>query len=88
MTNPWPNLAISLWDTGQTGANWDTGLQWDINIGPAVGDTSPWLGLITSEHNQQPDFMTMLQNVFQPFADNIVIMASFPSLFDVDNAVG
>lgn len=82
------NYTISLWDTNQTGASWDSGLQWDVNIGPGGGDTSTWLGLITSEHNQQPDFMTMLQNVFQPFADDIAVMASLPALFDLDVAAG
>lgn len=83
-----PDLAVNSWDTGQSGADWDSGLQWDINQGPPVGDVSPWLNLITSEHNQQPNFMTMLANVFQPFADNIALMNSLPSLYDLDNAVG
>ena len=88
MPYPFPNLAISMWDTGQTGSNWDSGLQWDINIGPGAGDTTPWLNLITSEYNEQPNFMTMIQNVLQPFADNIAVMASLPTAFDVDEAVG
>jgi hypothetical protein len=48
----------------------------------------PWLNIITSEHNQQPKFMTMVAAVLQPFADNIATMLSMTAAFDLDVAVG
>jgi hypothetical protein len=84
----WPNYAVQNWDTNQPGATWDSGLSWDVNIGPALGDTGPYLSRITSEHNQRPKFMTMVQNVVQSFADMIAVMESMPGLYDVDVATG
>jgi hypothetical protein len=84
----WPNYIVQNWDTNQSGATWDSGLSWDVNVGPALGNTDPYLSRITSEHNQRPKFMTMIQNVVQPLADNIAVMESMTSLFDVDVAVG
>jgi hypothetical protein len=79
---------VTNWDTDQTGAFWDTGLDWDSNIGPSLGDVTPYTSLITSEHNQQPDFMTMVGDVLQSYADLIYVLGSLPSAFDLDNAVG
>lgn len=84
----WPNYVVGNWDTNQPGATWDSGLSWDVNVGPALGDTSKYLALITSKHNQKPKFMTMVQNVTQSIADNIAVMNSIPMLFDLDVAVG
>lgn len=76
----------TTWDSPDPGAFWDAGLRWDMTILP--GDTGPWLELITSEYNQQPKFMAMVDAVLQPFADLVVALLSMPSLFDLDNAVG
>lgn len=79
---------VDTWDDGSTGATWDSGLQWDVNTGPAIGDPSPYLSLVTSEYDQQPNFMAMLLAVFQPISDNIAVMQSLPAAFDVDAAIG
>lgn len=79
---------ISDWDSGQPNGLWDVGLQWDVNVPSPGGDPTPYLNLVTSEHRNQPDFITMLTAVLQPFADLQVVMASFPSLYDIDVAVG
>lgn len=84
----WPNYAIDSWDTNAPGATWDSGLSWDVNVGPALGDTGPYLSLVTSEHNQKPRFMTMVQNVIQPLADTVYQIRLLAGLFDVDTAVG
>ena len=79
---------ISDWDDPSQGADWYSGLQWNVNIGPSVGDVTPYTDLITSEYNQQPNFMSMLSLVFQPIADNMAAMRSMPVLFNLDDAVG
>lgn len=88
MTQQWPNYFVANWDTNQPGATWDSGLSWDVNVGPSLGDTDPYTSRITSEHNQKPKFMTTVQNVVQSFADNIAVMNTMPGLFDLDVAVG
>lgn len=52
------------------------------------GDISPYTALITSEHNQQPNYMAMIAATMQPFADGIDILKSIPGSFDLDTAVG
>lgn len=52
------------------------------------GDVGPYTALITSEHNQQPNFMASLTAVLQPFADLIQVLGSIQPLYDVDEAVG
>lgn len=79
---------ISNWDTGQPLANWDSGLQWDVNVGPSTGSVDFWLSLVTSEHRDKPKFMAMLAAVFQPLADTIVVLNTVPQAYDVDFAVG
>lgn len=82
------NLVVANWDTNQPGAQWDSGLQWDVNVGPSPGDVSSYLARITSKYNLKPKFMEMVENVAQPFADNIAVLATMYLLFDVDYAVG
>lgn len=77
---------ISTWDAPF--ATWDSGLQWDINLGPSLGSIASWLALVTSEHASKPNYMAMLSATFQPFADNIGILQSIPTAYDVDFAVG
>lgn len=79
---------IDRFDTGEPGAQYDVGLQWDVNVGPNPGNVQPYLDLITSEHNQRPKFMAMVQAVMQAYADIIAVMMTIPALFDLDDAVG
>jgi hypothetical protein len=79
---------IDTWDSGEPGAFWDSGLQWDVNDGPGLGDISAWLKLVTSRHKDKPNFIAMLSLVLQPLADIIEVTRSLPRLFDLDVAVG
>lgn len=79
---------IDSWDSGQPGATWDSGLQWDVNVGPSPGDAAPYLALVTSEHNQKPNYMAMVGAAIQPFVDVVFLLGSMPSAFDLDSAVG
>jgi hypothetical protein len=79
---------VDSWDSQQPGADWDSGLQWDVTIGPSLGDVQPYLDLITSEHNKQPKFMSMLRVVFQPVADIMANTEGMIPAFDLDTAVG
>lgn len=79
---------IDRWDSGEPGATWDSGLQWDVNVGPNLGDIAPYLALITSEHRDKPKFIAMLTATLQPVADIQALIASMPGLFDLDVAVG
>jgi Protein of unknown function (DUF2612) len=79
---------IDSWDSGQPAAFWDFGLQWDVNVGPAPGNVTPYLNLVTSEHRNKPNFIATLAGVLQSFADLQAVMATFPGLFDLDVAVG
>jgi hypothetical protein len=49
---------------------------------------SDYLFLITSEHNQRPKFMAVVQAVCQGHADNIFQLSQVPFLLDLDEAVG
>lgn len=82
----YPNLFIGNWD--DPNANWDSGLQWDVNTGAAPGDVAPYLDLITSEHRDKIKFMTTLANVLQPVADNIFVLRGMYAKFDLDLAAG
>lgn len=79
---------VDTWDSGQKGADWDSGLQWDINVGPAPGDIAQYLRLITSEHNDKPDFVSTVSALVQPMADLLVLYASLTPRYDLDTAVG
>jgi Protein of unknown function (DUF2612) len=53
------------------------------------GDVTPYLGLITSEHADKPNFMAMVAAVCQPFADITEEYSDGVSgLYDIDTAVG
>jgi len=79
---------IDTWDSGLPGAAWDSGLQWDVNVGPNPGDISAYLALVTSGHNDKPKFMATMALLLQPIADIFALVKSMPALFDLDNAVG
>lgn len=78
---------VDSWDDPSHGADWDSGLQWDVNIGPSLGDVEPYAALVTSAYNQQPKFMAMLRGVLQGVADNIAVMELLSEKFDLDSAV-
>lgn len=44
--------------------------------------------LITSEHNQQPNFVATVALTANGIADITALLASLPSEFDIDNAIG
>jgi Protein of unknown function (DUF2612) len=44
--------------------------------------------LVASEHSDKPNFMAMVSAALQPIVDLQNLMASFPSAFDVEVAVG
>jgi hypothetical protein len=44
--------------------------------------------LITSEHQNQPDYVQTVALSLQPYVDGQNVLASLPGLFDVDAAVG
>jgi hypothetical protein len=80
---------ISTWDSGLPGATWDSGLDWDTNTGGiAQGTIAAWLALVTSEHADKPNFMATLAALLQPLADDIALLNTMPSAFDLDAAVG
>jgi hypothetical protein len=85
---PNPPPIISNWDSDLPLANWDSGLQWDVNTSPSFGTVAAWLALVTSEHASKPKFMAMLAATLQPVADAIAIVESIPAAYDLDNAVG
>lgn len=47
-----------------------------------------YLSLVTSEHADKPNFIAFLSALLQPTVDNINVVATLPTLFDVDTAVG
>lgn len=79
---------IDSWDSGQAGATWDSGLQWDVNIGDSLGDVTPYLDLITSEHRSRPNYIAVMTAILQGICDLQVNMSLVPALFDIDVAVG
>ncbi len=53
-----------------------------------AGDIAPYIALITSEHAQAADFVETVGITVQPYADEIETLASLPTAFDLDAAVG
>jgi hypothetical protein len=79
---------LDSWDSSLFGAKWDSGLQWDVNVGSNLGDVTRYLNLITNEHNLLPNYMAMIAGVLQPFADNEEQLLEMPEAYDLDQAVG
>lgn len=46
------------------------------------------LALVTSEHQNRPNFMATVAETISPFADTIALLGTIPGLFDLDDAVG
>lgn len=49
---------------------------------------SQYTQLITSEHNQKPKYMAMVEAVTQPIADISAFLKTVPGYFDLDTAIG
>ncbi len=79
---------MTLIDSFDQGGTWDSGLQWDVNVGPNPGNIAPYLALVTSEHNKRPKYMAMLAMLVQALTDCTAVADSLVGLFDIDTAVG
>jgi len=79
---------MSYVDSWDEGGRWDSGLQWDVNVGPNLGDVTPYLDRITSEHRSKPKFIAMVGGVLQPLADSQGLLNTLIALYDLDVAVG
>lgn len=79
---------VSTWDSGAFGANWDAGLQWDVNVPSPSGNVGEYLALVTSQHADKPNFITTLATLLQPMADLQVVYGQMGLCFDLDTAVG
>ena len=77
---------IYTWDSGQPGANWDTGLQWDVNSGPGLGNVESYARLITTEHRVRPKFMEMVSATLQSVVDIQYNVLTMPEAFNFDVA--
>jgi len=64
--------------------SWDDGSDYDSG---QVYDNS-YIALITSEHNNKPNFVAVMAALTQPFIDLQNVQISMPQLFDVDEAIG
>lgn len=53
-----------------------------------MADLTDYSGLITSEHNQRPKFMAVVEALAQPMVDLQNVLGSMPGEFDLDSAVG
>lgn len=51
-------------------------------------NAAPYTALVTSEHNEKPNYMAMLGLVLGAFADTLAVVNSIPSYYDLDTAVG
>lgn len=53
-----------------------------------MAEITKYTDRITSEHNQQPDFMAVVEALAQPMVDLQNLLGSMPGKFDLDDAVG
>lgn len=53
-----------------------------------MASTDDYVALITSEHNDKPLFVAVIRALTQPFVDRINLLATFPDLYSLDDAVG
>jgi hypothetical protein len=91
--DPDSTLASGQWGLGilEAATYFDTTITgWSAQISTSGADAnvSEYLSLITSEHNQRPNFMAWIAALCQPSVDQQNQLANFPSLFDIDVAVG
>lgn len=52
------------------------------------GNVTPYTSLITSEFQTAANFMSMVTNVCQPWADVVALSQETPTLYDIDQATG
>jgi hypothetical protein len=52
-----------------------------------MADVTRYLNLVTSEHADKPNFLSVITALVQPFADQQIVLESMPSAFDLDTAV-
>ncbi len=60
----------------------------DINPSPAAATVAQYVSLVTSEHNQQPNFIATISTTVQPFVDIQNTLLVMPSGYDVVTATG
>lgn len=53
-----------------------------------MADIKDYTGLITSEHNQKPKYMAVVESICQPMVDGINFLADLPLDFDLEQAIG
>lgn len=53
-----------------------------------MADITKYTGRVTSEHNQQPAFMAVVEALAQPMVELQNLLGSMPGKFDLDAAVG
>jgi len=75
----------ATWDSGGT---WDSGLFWDGTLPAPIYSVPYYLEYITSEYNQQPNFVTVFNVSIQPFSDTILFLQNLPAYFELATAVG
>jgi len=52
-----------------------------------MADIAAYTDLVTSEHNQQPDFIAVVEALVQPMVDLQNLLSRMPAKFDLDTAV-
>ena len=55
---------------------------------PVSGDVTPYISLITSQHADKPNYVSMLEVTCQPLSDIGALLATVPTIYDLDVAVG
>lgn len=53
-----------------------------------MASTDDYVALLTSEHRDKPNFVAVVRALTQPIVDRINLLATFPSLYDLDAAAG
>lgn len=61
--------------------NFDGGMMADTLV-------QPYLDLVTGEHRDKPDFVSVLTVALEPIADTRAVVDAFPTAYDLDTAVG
>ena len=78
-------MSGTAWDDGGV---WDDGGLWDFTQPTIPYSTAYYQELLTSEYNQQPDCLTVVDISVQPFSDTILLLQSLPEFFNLPAAVG
>ena len=78
-------MAALAWDDVSA---WDDGGLWDYTSTITPYSTEYYLGFLTSEYNQQPDCLSVVDISVQPFSETILLLQRFPEFFQLSAAVG